>query len=60
MSENTHKRYTIRKLTENLKGAPNHVVASSDVGSNPFPFTEENHISKEQFHFDDLDSLDHL
>lgn len=60
MSKSIHKRYTIKNLASDLKGEPGHVTVGSDVCNEPFPFTEENHISKEQFHFDDVDNLDHL
>jgi hypothetical protein len=48
---NRKKSYTIRKVEASLNGAPNNITEGSDVGSEPFPFTEEQHISNEQFHF---------
>ncbi|MBZ9688293.1 hypothetical protein G9F72_018340 [Clostridium estertheticum] len=35
------KSYTIRKVEDNLSGMSNHITQGSDVGSEPFPFTEE-------------------
>jgi hypothetical protein len=46
-----NKSYTIRKVEASLNGAPNFITEGSDVGSEPFPFTEEEHISNEQYHF---------
>lgn len=46
-----NKAYTIRKVEDNLKGTSNHITEGSDVGSNPFPFTEEDYKTKEQYHF---------
>lgn len=46
-----NKSYTVRKTEDNLKGMSNHITEGSDVGSNPFPFTEEDYKTKEQYHF---------
>lgn len=46
-----NKSYTIRKVEANLNGMTNHITEGSDVGSEPFPFTEEESSTKEQFHF---------
>lgn len=46
-----NKSYTIRKVEDNLNGMTNHITVGSDVGSNPFPFTEEDYKTKEQYHF---------
>ena len=47
-----NKSYTVRKVEDNLKGMTNQITEGSDVGSNPFPFTEEDYKTKEQYHFD--------
>ena len=45
------KSYNVRKVEDNLKGMTNHITEGSDVGSEPFPFTEEDYETKEQYHF---------
>jgi hypothetical protein len=45
------KSYTLRKVEDNLNGMTNHFTEESDVGSEPFPFTEEDYKTKEQYHF---------
>lgn len=46
-----NKSYTVRKVEDNLKGTTNQITEGSDVGSNPFPFSEEDYKTKEQYHF---------
>lgn len=46
-----NKAYTIRKVEDNLNGMENNISEESDVGSDPFPFTEEEYKTKEQYHF---------
>lgn len=46
-----NKSYTVRKVEDNLKGMTNQTTEGSDVGSNPFPFSEEDYKTKEQYHF---------
>lgn len=46
-----NKAYTIREVEDNLKGIENHISEESDVGSEPFPFTEEGYKTNEQYHF---------
>ena len=46
-----NKSYSVRKVEDNLKGMTNQITEGSDVGSNPFPFTEEDYKTKEQYHF---------
>jgi len=46
-----NKSYTIRKIEASLNGMTNHITEGTDVSSNPYPFTEEQTISGEQFHF---------
>jgi hypothetical protein len=60
MSRDKEKSYTIRKVEDNLKGAPNHITMGSDVGSEPFPFTEEEYPSREQIHYHGIDSIEHV
>ena len=45
------KSYSIRKVEDNLNGMANNITEESDVGSDPFPFTEEDNRTKEQLHF---------
>ncbi|GAA0719661.1 hypothetical protein GCM10008905_08000 [Clostridium malenominatum] len=56
MKKRPSKSYTIRKVEANLKGMDNHITTGSDVGSEPFPFTEEKNQTKEQYHFGAIDS----
>ena len=51
-----NKSYTIRKIESRLNGMTNHITEGTDVESNPFPFTEEQSISSEQFHFGAIES----
>jgi hypothetical protein len=54
MEKNISKRnkaYTIRKVEESLNGVENQISEEADVGSEPFPFTEEEYKSNEQYHF---------
>jgi hypothetical protein len=54
MGKNISKRnkaYTIRKVEENLNGVENQISEEVDVGSEPFPFTEEDYKTNEQYHF---------
>ena len=54
MEKNTSRRvkaYTIRKVEDNLNGMENNISEESDVGSEPFPFTEEEYKTNEQYHF---------
>jgi hypothetical protein len=46
-----NKAYTIRKVEDNLNGMENNISEESDVGSEPFPFTEEEYKTNEQYHF---------
>ena len=46
-----NKAYTIRKVEDNLNGVENNISEESDVGSEPFPFTEEEYKTNEQYHF---------
>lgn len=46
-----NKAYTIRKVEDNLSSMPQHITQGSDVGSEPFPFTEEDNKMKEQYQF---------
>lgn len=55
MDNNRHKSYTIRKAEDNLKGTPGQYTVGSDVGNEPFPFTEEDNETKEQLHFRGVD-----
>jgi hypothetical protein len=52
MDRRTRKSFTLRRVEDSLKGMGNHYTVGSDVGNEPFPFTEENNISKEQFHYE--------
>lgn len=52
----TDKSYTLKKIEDNLKSSPENITEDSDVGSNPFPFSEEDHKTKEQFHFGAIDN----
>jgi hypothetical protein len=45
------KSYTLRKVEDNLNGMTNHITEGTDVSSDPFPFTEEDYKTKEQYHF---------
>lgn len=49
-----HKAYAIRKVEDNLSGMPQHITQGSDVGSEPFPFTEEDNKMGEQYHFGEV------
>jgi hypothetical protein len=49
--DKTKKSYTEKKVEDNLSGMSNNITQGSDVGSKPFPFTEEDHKSNEQYHF---------
>lgn len=51
-----NKSYTIREVEDNLNGMANHITEGSDVGSEPFPFSEEENKTKEQFHFGAIQS----
>ena len=54
MEKNTSgrsKAYTIRKVEDNLYGAPNNITEGTDVDSEPFPFSKEDYKSNEQYHF---------
>jgi hypothetical protein len=46
-----NKAYTIRKVEDNLNGMANNITEETDVGSKPFPFTEEDYKTNEQYHF---------
>lgn len=56
MDKKKYKNYVIRKIEDNLKGQPEHITEGSDVGSEPFPFTEEDYRSNEQYHYDAIDN----
>lgn len=56
MERRVKKGYTLRKLEDNLKGMENHITMGSDVGDEPFPFTEENYRSNEQYHYAAVES----
>jgi hypothetical protein len=60
MEKDREKSYTIRKVEDNLIGTPNHITIGSDVGSEPFPFTEEDYLSREQIHYHGIDSIEHV
>ncbi|MBC2396835.1 hypothetical protein BD780_001536 [Clostridium tetanomorphum] len=51
-----NKKYTIRKIEDNLYGSRNNITESTDVDSSPFPFTEENYNSNEQYHYGAIDN----
>ena len=50
------KSYTVEKVEENLSGMTNHITAEPDIETNPFPFTEEDYRSNEQYHYGAVDS----
>lgn len=54
------KSYALSKTESNLKGSNNEITQGSDVGSEPFPFTEEDNSTKEKFHFGSVDSNEPL
>lgn len=60
MQKDREKSNTIRKVEDNLKGAPNQITMGSDVDSEPFPFTEEDYSSREQIHYHGIDSIEHV
>lgn len=53
---NRKKSYALRKVEDNLNSSTNNITEGSDVGNDPFPFTEEKNKTKEQFHFGAIDN----
>ena len=51
-----NKSYALRKVEDNLNGAGNEITEGSDVASEPFPSTEEEYKSNEQYHFGAIQS----
>jgi hypothetical protein len=51
MHKNNNKNTSLERVEATLKGTNNHLTLDSDVSSEPFPFTEEDHSFKEQIEF---------
>lgn len=60
MDRKREKSYTIRKREDNLKGTLGQFTVGSDVGNEPFPFTEEDNKTKEQLQFHGINTNEPL
>lgn len=48
------KLKSLKEIENNLSGINNDITYNSDVSSNPFPFSEEDSLSKEHYEYGDI------